>query len=491
MTLPPQSIVTAYPSPSSMGRVKSTPIASLSYEIMVQRMDRIRQKGCLSMAPSDDSDDRRNVSGTTVAVSERNKGKQGKNNYNNNRNMGEKQRVRTMFRQAKEMERTGQWRQACIHLEKILEIDPQDSYSHLALARLRSKREKTILGEELPSFNDEKKTVTSSSGVSSLEETQIDITPLVMSQTSSSGDSRLEETQIDIITPLVISQTQPFSKARQAFFHGTEMCPNSIHIWQAWALHEDSLGNISYAKSLFQKALKIDETNPYVCHGYGLLEHRCGNFNVAMELWQRPLKSRQKGKTTAALVTSIGKLRVAKGELNAARDLYMQTVLRRDSQREATEVYLAAAWLEEKHFKNLDRAEELLKVALRISPGNSRTMVALARLEGRRIDSERVGVDQNASNGKSKKGGEKKDVARRRDDAVKEQLQDACSVVKGQNNDQDSQGKNSDVKDGRLYNAWAKLEVKDRNFDAAKDILRQGMEIFPDDHSVSSSMTSI
>jgi hypothetical protein len=49
-------------------------------------------------------------------------------------------------------------------------------------------------------------------------------------------------------------------------------------------------------------------------------------------------------------------------------------------------VYLAAAWLEEKYFKKVDRAEELLNLVLEVSPGNSRALVALARLAGRRVD---------------------------------------------------------------------------------------------------------
>ena len=50
---------------------------------------------------------------------------------------------------------------------------------------------------------------------------------------------------------------------------------------------------------------------------------------------------------------------VEEGRLHEARDLYMTNVLRLSSEREISEVYLAAAWLEEKQFKQMERAEEL------------------------------------------------------------------------------------------------------------------------------------
>ena len=41
-----------------------------------------------------------------------------------------------------------------------------------------------------------------------------------------------------------------------------------------------------------------------------------------------------------------------------------------------------------------------------------------------------------------------------------------------------------DVEDGRMFNAWADLERKAGNFESAKRILRDGMAVFPQDHSV-------
>lgn len=375
----------------------------------------------------------------------KNSGNSKKRNYQ----IGDKYKVRSMFRQAKEMERTGQWCKACEKLESILKLDPFDSYSHLALARLQSRRERCDFRE---SSNRYCKT--------------LDVGEVT-----------------EDMTPLEIVQSTPFSKAREAFYNGTKNCPNSIHIWQAWALHEESVGNTSYARYLFQKALDIDGTNPYVCHGYGLLEHRLGNFDAAMNLWERPLKSGGKGNITAALVCSVGKLMIAQGHFLEARSFFMDHVARMNSQREAAEVYLAVAWLEEKHFKNFSRAEELLNSALRVSPENSRALAALARLAGRKVDSENLSLDRDSSY-LTTDHNSGSDIERRRNDAVKKRLQVACNnIVKRY--DKDSNRENSEVTDGRLFNAWAKLEVEDRHFDAARRILMQGMEIFPHDHSVS------
>ncbi len=385
-----------------------------------------------------------------------------------------------MFRQAKEMERTGQWRQACMHLKKILEVDPYDSHSYLALGRLQSRRERGGSGNGNTNTN-----TNIDIGI------DIDINVHVNSDNTGNSEAAAaaaaaaaaptDDESMNTVTaaPLKIHQSEPYSEARQAFYMGTQKCPDSIHLWQAWALHEQSRGNIEHARTLFSKALSLDDTNPYVCHGYGLLEHRCGNFDVAMELWERPLKGKGKDKASAALVCSLGKLMVAKGELHEARDLYMTHVLNIKSEREVCEVYLAAAWLEEKHFLNIDRAEELLNLALEASPNNSRALLALARLAGRRVDLEKQ-PNHNAAD----------DVVRRRRTAVKKRLKDTCNnMINGKVRLHKHKGKKSDVLDGRLFNAWADMEVKEKRYGTARGILIEGRKLFPNDHSVSFTVT--
>lgn len=237
-------------------------------------------------------------------------------------------------------------------------------------------------------------------------------------------------------------------KARQAFEHGTKECPTSVHLWQAWALYEERCGNVERARELFQKALSLEPNNPYVCHASGLMERKLGNVELAKELWERALEQ----KSTAALVCSLGEVLISKQQYDEARELYLQHLLTLESERERSEVYLAAAWLEEKYAHDVDRAEELIRLALLNSPGESRAHVALARLEGRR------------NNADAK-------------DATVRRLANACISMEHENS--------AKARDGRLYNAWARLEVSSRRLPAARKILQKGVEKFPEDQSVS------
>jgi len=236
--------------------------------------------------------------------------------------------------------------------------------------------------------------------------------------------------------------------ARQAFERGTQECPRSVHLWQAWALYEQTDGKVDRARELFQKALSLEPNNPYVCHASGLMERKLGNSKLAKELWERALEK----KSTAALVCSLGELLISNRQYGAARELYLHHLLKLESERERSEVYLAAAWLEEKYANDVDRAEELIRLALLQSPRESRAHVALARLEGRRNNA-----------------GAKEATVRR--------LANACISMEHENA--------ATVTDGRLYNAWAHLEVKSRRLPAARKILQKGMEKFPEDQSVS------
>ncbi len=126
------------------------------------------------------------------------------------------------------------------------------------------------------------------------------------------------------------------------------------------------------------------------------------------------------------------------------------------SERERIEVYLAAASLEESEFNNVAKASELLKLALNDGKTqDSRPYVALARL-----GSESGSVDDNI---------------------VRKRLKEICTkqverVLQGD--------AAFPVKDGRLFNAWAKLESKSGRLKKAKDVLRQGMQLYPEDHTV-------
>jgi tetratricopeptide (TPR) repeat protein len=305
----------------------------------------------------------------------------------------QRQRTRSLFQKAKTLERGGQWREASALLSDILEQDPTDAHSHLALARLEARREQTSAWQQ-------------------------------------SSKSLVE------------------SNARRAFQQGTIHCPSSVHLWQAWAKYEaESWGNTTRARELFETALEFDAYNPYVCHAYGLMEKKEGRVDEARELWERALKRR----STAALVCSLGELLTGQKQYNEARALYEHHVPSRlTSERERSECYLAWAWLEERHFQDADRAEELIQLALLQSPGDSRAQLALARLDGRHKKSKNAAVRRLAS---------------------------ACLNM-------DNAKAKDRPTDGRLFNAWAHLEVKSRNFSKARKILQQGIKQFPNDQSL-------
>lgn len=241
------------------------------------------------------------------------------------------------------------------------------------------------------------------------------------------------------------------------FSAGTAACPDSVHLWQAWAVYEESShGNTGKSKELFEQALKLDPYNPYVCHAYGLMERKLGNAQQARLLWERALQKT----STAALVCSLGELFIAEKLLPQARDLYTRNVMRLKTEREKTEVYLALAWLEERYCSNFDRAEELIETALTFSPRSSVAQVALARLEGRR---------QQRFQGRQQ-GKEVRDATVRR-------LASACMKIESGSTDKQPV-------DGRIYNAWANIEVKAKRLHDARRILYRGLARYPNDHSL-------
>jgi tetratricopeptide (TPR) repeat protein len=305
-----------------------------------------------------------------------------------------RRKTRQWFQSAKSKEKAGRWKEAAGLFTKILQHDPTDAHTHLALARLEAKRE-----ERHVTGVDKKKKVA----------------------------------------------------ARAAFEAGINKCPNSVHLWQAWARYEESCSDVVRARELFTKALQVEERNPYVCHSFGLMEKKLGHPTAAIDLWEKGLRNQP----TAALVCSLAELLIEQQKLKEARHLYLRYLTQVKTEREMTEIYLASAWLEEKYFRNFERAEELIELALVQSPGSGRAQVALARLEGRR--SRR----QNKS-GKA---------------ATRKRLSEAVESIENGNAEPPS--------DGRLFNALAHVEVKSRKFDEARKILEKGIERFPDDVSVS------
>jgi tetratricopeptide (TPR) repeat protein len=329
--------------------------------------------------------------------------------FDKTKRWAQKDEICALFRQAKTLERTGQWRTAVQLYQQILSIDPMDAHSYLALARLQAK----------------------------------------------GGDD---------------------TAAQSIFITGTTACPDCIHLWQAWAVYEQTTTyNMTQAQHLFQRALEIDPCSPYVCHAYGLMERKLGNTQLAVELWERALQRT----STAALVCSLGELFIAENKFTQARDLYSRHVHRVSSEREKIEVYLAWAWLEERYFSNLDQAEELLTTALRLSPQSTLAQVALARLDGRRQQQLHTALDGTTSSVVRPTGTQVRNATARR-------LASVCIKFEQQNSDTAVTQCHSrdEPADGRIYNAWANLEVKAKRLHEARKILYRGLARYPTDHSL-------
>jgi tetratricopeptide (TPR) repeat protein len=346
---------------------------------------------------------------TQVASAESKNNPNGNPNQRKNKKVWKRNAIKDMFHTAKKMERQGKWGEASTMYERILAKAPEDSYSHLALARLEARRELKL------------------------------------------RDHSINNSEIQIGNAMMLS------KAQEAFVNGTTACPESVHLWQAWAVYEESRGNTDRARELFEEALKLDAHNPYVCHAFGLMEKKLNNEAKAIDLLKRALARN----STAALVCSLGEIFLEKSNTKAARELYAQNAPRLKKEKDKVEVYLAHAWLEERYFHDYDRAHELLNLALALSPGSSLANVALARLEGR--------IHRRSSKG---------DYSGNR--VTAKRLAEVCdSIEKGTQLP-------SDPTDGRVFNALASIEVKSRRFHAARETLRRGVEMYPQDHAVSS-----
>lgn len=383
-----------------------------------------------------------------------------------------------MFQTAKTMERQGRWGEAHSLLEKILKKNPKDSHSHLAIARLEARRE-------------------GGQGVAIISKSSVD-------------------------------QKDGLTKAQAAFERGTDACPGNIYLLQAWAIYEQqNRGDMERARELFEEAVAVDPHNPYVCHAYSLMERKLGNDDTAISLLKQVLDA-PGAKATAALVCTLGEIYIAAGNQNKARQLYQYhidkieyTCMTDDSadgqvqnghkhlpnQKDRVEVYLAAAWLEERHFRELRKARGFLRKALTISPTSSLANLALARLEGRIQAGDDSSLSRDfstSSQGQSRRTASSRanryntteaaniETAKRLT-AICDELHQQGIELKSKNNkdkkqqhkfDRNSLSPATTNEDGRVFNALATLEVKQRRFKEAREVLQKGMDLYPLDHNL-------
>lgn len=379
--------------------------------------------------------------------------------------------IRRLFSQAKLLEKKGQWRKASRILRDILAMDPQDAHSHLALARLEARRHAAPLSSSTSS--------SSSSSISSNNNSFSNHSPRdAYERTITEASSQQQQ------------QQQQFSIVRETFQNGTVACPDSVHLWQAWAVYEESIGQADRARALFQRALALDPYNPYVCHAYGLLEKKSQNLTAAMTLWNQALTKH----STAALVCSLGEALLSRQDVAAARELYRRHAQRVTTSRESIEIYLAHSWLEERYQSDFDQAQELIQKAISCSVNDRGTVttsslaqVALARLEGRRRQAQqgeqmrKATIRRLASACIGNEEAAAAAAATAAQGSLTKTTQTTAMVNSKKSEPVAFRQKHSD---GRVYNAWASMEVRARRFSAARKILLRGLRLYPRDHSL-------
>jgi len=370
--------------------------------------------------------------------------KKGRNYYQTSATQNKKRRIRHLYSQAKSYEKQGKWKEATKLLYDILDIEPKDSHSYLALAKLQSRRDRGLI-------------VGGSGGGKSegrVKEGEIEI-----------KDSTQHDLDISLVQTKATTKQQPqYKNARQIFQIGTTNCPKSIHLWHAWGMYELSLSNPHKASKLFNKALEIDPYNGYVNHALGSLEVQYNNnYKRGEECYLKGLQQQP----SAALVCSLGELYIKNNTPDKAQSLYAKYIPKLYNEREKIEVYLAASSLEERVYNNIDKASQLLKEALEPAGGgkdssgtivhDSRAYIALARL--------------GTSNGLVD------------DTTVKKRLKEICIKQLKHHKHTNKSLRRFPVKDGRLFNAWAKLESK-TNLIEARKILGRGMKMYPKDYTL-------
>ncbi len=369
-------------------------------------------------------------------------------------NQDKKRLVRHLYSRARTLEKMGSWNESSQILYSIItKYDPYDAHSYLALARLEGRRERA-----------------------SVRRHQLLILP--------------PQPGVNENDDVTANNTNSIA-AREIFQRGTTHCPRSIHLWHAWAMHEMSRGNISLARTLFDKALVLDPQNGYVCHAYGMMEMQewrnrdssCSSVDdthhsskeKAEQLWKRGMEQQP----SAALITSLGQLYVSTGRPTLARDLYATSIPRLShNDRERTEVYIASASLEEHVFRDAESARNMLKAAVNSTDGrrrDSRAYVALAKL----------GTDFSGSDDKVVKG-RLKEICMKQWREMQQQYRWRGTGTQKHRHHNGAGGGDTmtfQVEDGRLFNAWAKLESK-TNLGEARRILRMGIKMYPKDHAL-------
>ena len=150
---------------------------------------------------------------------------------------------------------------------------------------------------------------------------------------------------------------------------GLVNCPDNVFILTGYALNAGRIGDNALSKTLFQRVLTLDPTNPYAAHGLAMLIYRGGDISEAIDILSETIKFK-KGRT-GAVICSLGELLTVHGKVEESRAVYERFGRNLSLAKDRTEVMLGWAQLEEKHFNSDQRATTILQDAITLNAQSS------------------------------------------------------------------------------------------------------------------------
>ena len=180
----------------------------------------------------------------------------------------------------------------------------------------------------------------------------------------------------------VLRQLGDNEGARQCYQDGCDATGgDNAYIWQAWAVLEDSVGNIAKARQLYDAATAADKTHAAAWHAWGMLERNQGNFQRARDLLVKGVRLVPETRASPHLFQSLGVMAMERRRMQEAREHFMAGT-RTDAGSQSAALWQAWALLESRE-GNSDIARKLFQRGLQSDPENRYIWLSWAVHESR------------------------------------------------------------------------------------------------------------
>ena len=310
-------------------------------------------------------------------------------------------------------------------------------------------------------------------------------------------------------------------RTRELLEEGLRKDPRNPFLMQAFGVLEGEVGNTEAARSLFIEALEVKPRDAVTYQSWGMLEAREGNEDTAEFVFKEAHKRVPK-KDRAGILHAWGELEVGRDNVERARVLFLKSV-----QADALEGHTYCSWgqLEEEQ-GNIDKARELflrgvraaphsahllhawahmeavqgdaesaralLKECLKVSPGNVKALDVWGKLEKAEGNEEAAdAIYKRMEKAKAKRegaatAGDFEDVAEQYESEPTTTLEVAVAEGKKRNiatARATFEEALEEADDGGLevLAAWSRMETRFRNYDRARTLLHQALDVAPDD----------